>query len=295
MTNPQQMLADLEWLIEVGADEVVADVAGLTDWSGGSQTSLKKEYILSQETPASPTASITNLIRPLNQETKVTAPDDRAKIVKTTRVPSPSPSLMGVESQTLEDLRAEIARFDGCALRDTAMNLVFSDGNPRSPVMFIGEAPGEEEDRQGKPFVGAAGKLLNQMLKAGGIAREDIYITNVLFWRPPGNRTPTDAEIASCLPFVERHIALIKPKIIVPLGGVAAKTLLKSKEGITRIRGRWTNYTPTIESSLEDIPCLPIFHPAYLLRQASAKRQVWSDILLLIKYINDNNILINNK
>jgi DNA polymerase len=193
-------------------------------------------------------------------------------------------------------LRAELSTFEGCPLRATAMNLVFADGNPASPLMFIGEAPGEEEDRQGKPFVGVSGQLFDRMLKAAGIARSDIYISNILFWRPPGNRTPTDAEIASCLPFVEQHIALIKPKVIVLLGGVAAKTLLHTKEGITRLRGRWMSYTPSPESGLDSpIPCLPVYHPAYLLRQASVKRQAWNDILLLTKHLRDNNILINNK
>jgi uracil-DNA glycosylase family 4 len=174
------------------------------------------------------------------------------------------------------------------------MNLVFSDGNPASPVMFIGEAPGEEEDRQGKPFVGVSGQLFDRMMLAAGVRREDIYISNILFWRPPGNRTPTDAEIASCLPFVERHIALVKPKILVLLGGTAAKTILRTKEGITRIRGRWTNYAGSPENPLETpIPCLPIYHPAYLLRQSSAKRQAWGDILALTTHLSANNILIN--
>jgi DNA polymerase len=199
-----------------------------------------------------------------------------------------------VEARTLDELRAEISKFEGCALRNTAMNLVFADGDPASPVMFVGEAPGEEEDRQGKPFVGVSGKLFDQMLLAGGLARADIYITNILFWRPPGNRTPTDAEIASCIPFVERHIALIKPKILVLLGGVAAKTLLRTKEGITRTRGRWATYPPAPQSGLDaPIPCLPIYHPAYLLRQPGAKRQAWNDILLLIKQMTDNNLLKN--
>jgi DNA polymerase len=154
--------------------------------------------------------------------------------------------------------------------------------------MFIGEAPGEEEDRQGKPFVGVSGQLFDRMLAAIGIARKDIYISNILFWRPPGNRTPTDAEIAACLPFVERHISLIKPKILVPLGGVAAKTLLRTNEGITRLHGRWTNYNPPPESGLDaPISCLPMYHPAYLLRQANAKRQAWNDILLLKKRLDE--------
>jgi len=271
MTNPQQMLHDLEWLIAAGADEVIGETAGLGAWKAPSVKVAPQE-----ETPR-------------KQEQ---APPTLITILRPPAVASPLPTTSHVAAQTLNELRDEIARFEGCPLRATAMNLVFADGNPASPIMFIGEAPGEEEDRQGKPFVGAAGKLLNQMLKAAGIDRPDIYITNILFWRPPGNRTPTDAEITSCVPFVERHISLINPKIIVPLGGVAAKTLLHSKEGITRMRGRWTEYT---NANSTPIPCLPIYHPAYLLRQPSAKRQAWNDILLLIKHLKDNNILINNK
>jgi DNA polymerase len=134
------------------------------------------------------------------------------------------------------------------------------------------------------------------MLSAIQIDRKDVYISNILFWRPPGNRTPSDAEIASCFPFVQKHIALKKPKLIIPLGGVAAKTLLSSKEGITRLRGKWTSYLSPAETGFEaSIPCLPIFHPAYLLRQTTAKRQAWNDILLLKKHLIENNILINNK
>lgn len=164
------------------------------------------------------------------------------------------------------------------------MNLVFADGNPLSSIMLIGEAPGEDEDRQGKPFVGVSGQLLDRMLGMIGLDRTNTYISNVIFWRPPGNRSPTDAEIAACLPFVERHVALIKPKILVLLGGVAAKTMLRSKDGITRIRGRWVDYR---SADNEVIPCLPIYHPAYLLRQPAAKRQAWSDLLNLKKKINE--------
>jgi DNA polymerase len=188
-------------------------------------------------------------------------------------------------------------RFEGCALRHTAMNLVFADGNPSAPVMFIGEAPGEDEDRQGKPFVGVSGQLLDRMLNAAGLDRKtNAYISNILFWRPPGNRSPTDAEIASCLPFAERHIALVKPQFLVLLGGVAAKSLLRSKEGITRLRGRWVDYMPPLGSELtEPIPCLPMYHPAYLLRQPGAKRQAWNDILLLITRIKQSNALKNKE
>jgi DNA polymerase len=193
-------------------------------------------------------------------------------------------------ASSIAALREELLRFEGCALKKTAMNLVFADGNPASSVMFVGEAPGEDEDRQGVPFVGVSGKLLDRMLAAIGLDRTSVYISNILFWRPPGNRSPTDAETAACLPFAERHIALVQPKILVPLGGVAAKNLLRTKDGITRIRGRWTEYTPHL--GREDTPpirCLPMYHPAYLLRQPGAKRQAWKDLLLLKKGIDESN------
>ncbi len=277
------MMADLAWQIECGADEAIGEEAGFLSWKGlTAKTRLQAEESRRDE-PALAAPS---------------APPPRAvvSIVPPVAAPLPAEARPRVAAQTLEELREEVSRFEGCALRATAMNLVFADGNPASPVMFIGEAPGEEEDRQGKPFVGVSGQLFDRMLAAAGIARSGIYISNILFWRPPGNRTPTDAEIASCIPFVERHIALIKPKVLVLLGGVAAKTLLQTKEGITRLHGRWTTYSPPPESGVDAaLPCLPLYHPAYLLRQASAKRQAWNDILLLKKHLTDNNILINNE
>jgi uracil-DNA glycosylase len=276
MTNAEQMLGDLEWQVDMGADEVVGDKAGLMKWGAG-----KKEPHMTEEIHQK-TAALTLSASPQNLNSRTQTPSPQ----------TPNPA----SAQTLGELREELSKFEGCALRTTAMNLVFADGNPASPVMFIGEAPGEEEDRQGKPFVGVSGQLFDKMLAAAGIARKDIYISNILFWRPPGNRTPTDGEIAACLPFVERHISLISPKILVLLGGVAAKTLLRTTEGITRIRGRWTSYKlPPELGSDTSIPCLPIYHPAYLLRQASAKRQAWNDILLLKKRLDELNALINNK
>jgi DNA polymerase len=177
----------------------------------------------------------------------------------------------------LAALKAALAGYEGCGLKATATNLVFADGSPESRVMLIGEAPGAEEDRQGKPFVGVSGQLLDRMLACIGLDRSSAYITNVLFWRPPGNRTPTPAEVSACLPFVERHIALVQPTHILLLGGLSAKTLLGTNEGILRLRGRWGQVQP---SGLErPVPALATLHPAFLLRQPSAKRQAWRDLL----------------
>ncbi len=187
------------------------------------------------------------------------------------------PPAVPLSSPDLLSLRQDILDFDGCALKKTATNLVFADGNPAAQVMLIGEAPGADEDRQGKPFVGQSGKLLNKMLASIGLNRNTVYITNILPWRPPGNRTPTDHEIVQCMPFVRRHIALIKPTYIVTLGGIAAKSLLDTNTGIMRLRGQWKTYN---KDGL-NIPVLPIFHPAFLLRTPAHKREAWQDLLSL--------------
>ncbi|MSO69185.1 MAG: uracil-DNA glycosylase [Alphaproteobacteria bacterium] len=177
----------------------------------------------------------------------------------------------------LDELRAALGRFDACPLKRTATTTVIGDGNPHATIVLVGEAPGAEEDRRGLPFVGPAGQLLDRMLGSIGLDRTKVYITNVLPWRPPGNRTPTADEIATCQPFVERQIELIAPKILILVGGISAKALLNTGEGITRLRGRWFDYhrpglaTPT--------PTIAVFHPAYLLRQSAAKREAWRDLL----------------
>jgi uracil-DNA glycosylase len=174
---------------------------------------------------------------------------------------------------TLEELRAILAGFEGCALRQTARHLVFADGNPGAPVMLVGEAPGAEEDRAGLPFVGRSGQLLDLMLGAIGRDRTRAYIANVIPWRPPGNRTPTPQELAICLPFIKRQIELADPDILVCLGGPAAQTLLGLKDGIIRARGRWHDY----DLGHRRIRAIATLHPAYLLRQPLQKRLAWRD------------------
>ncbi|HEY4547696.1 MAG TPA: uracil-DNA glycosylase, partial [Pedomonas sp.] len=178
-------------------------------------------------------------------------------------------------ANTLEELIAAIENFNGCPVKATANRTVIFDGNPDSRVMLIGEAPGAEEDRQGKPFVGAAGHLLDRMLAAIGLDREHAYISNVFFWRPPGNRTPTPQEIALCQPFVRRHVELVRPKAILALGGVSAKALFDTEAGITRLRGQWKD----VAFGEVTVPVLASFHPAYLLRQPAQKRLSWEDLL----------------
>ena len=180
---------------------------------------------------------------------------------------------------TLEDLRAALGGFDGCPLSATATNLVFNDGNPETELMLIGEGPGADEDRAGKPFVGKSGQLLDRMLASIGLDRTKCLITNVVFWRPPGNRTPTDAEVQACLPFLHRQIALVRPKRLVLVGGLSAKALTGNPAGILRSRGKWVQVQ--VPGLAAPLPALPTLHPAYLLRTPGAKREAWADLVLL--------------
>jgi DNA polymerase len=186
---------------------------------------------------------------------------------------------MAKDCASLEELRDAMARFEGGALKESATNLVFGDGNPDATIMFIGEAPGADEDRQGLPFVGVSGQLLDRMIAAIGLDRRSAYITNILPWRPPENRKPTAAETTAFVPFVNRHIALVGPRVLVLVGGTAATALLGTTEGITKLRGRWLVYRD--ETSGQTIDTMAIYHPAYLLRQSALKREAWRDLLAI--------------
>lgn len=195
----------------------------------------------------------------------------------------PTPELgdaleMAKAAKTLDELREALAGFKGLTLSRTAKNMVFADGNPEARIMIVGEAPGADEDRVGKPFVGVSGQLLDKMFAAIDLSREStLYISNVINWRPPGNRSPSDAEIALSLPFIRRHIEIVNPALLVFSGGVAAKALMETTTGITRLRGRWVEYTS--EGLAKPIPALPMFHPAYLLRSPAQKKLAWADLL----------------
>ncbi len=177
----------------------------------------------------------------------------------------------------LAALEAALAAFDGCPLKKTAKNLCMWRGNPKARIMMIGEAPGRDEDLEGKPFVGRAGRLLDKMLAAIGLTDADVYITNTVYWRPPGNRTPTPQEVAACQPFLERQIELVAPDIMVLLGGAAAKQVLATEDGIMKLRGKWRTY----QSGERAIRTMATLHPAFLLRTPAAKRQAWRDLLLI--------------
>ena len=182
-------------------------------------------------------------------------------------------------AESIDDLRAALEKFEGCALQKTATNLVFTYGNPKARLLMVGEAPGAEEDRQGVPFVGPSGKLVDQMLASIGLDREQVLISNTVFWRPPGNRSPTTQEIAICLPFLKRLIELVDPEILVPVGGPASTALLAQQKGITKLRGNWFSYASSRMAS--PIPATPLLHPAYLLRSPAQKREVWKDLLAI--------------
>ncbi len=249
-TPRKDQINQLAWQVEMGADEVISEIP--INRFGA----VKPDETLAPEEKVA--ASKAQAATPPPEVAEQAAGD------------------LAANAKTLEDLKSTIEAFEGCSLKKTAMNTVFSRGNAASGLMLVGEAPGAAEDRHGKPFVGPAGQLLDKMMAAIGRKTEaDYYITNILPWRPPGNRNPTPAEAAMCLPFIKRHIELAAPKVLVLLGGVAVKALLDVTDGITRVRGRWFSYS----AGGRDIPTMATFHPAYLLRQPQLKRQSWHDLL----------------
>ena len=184
---------------------------------------------------------------------------------------------------SLEVLRDLLEQFDGCALKSTATRLVFSDGNPQARIMFVGEAPGREEDIEGRPFVGRSGQLLDRMIGAIGLDRSTVYIANVIPWRPPGNRTPTPQETQICLPFIQRQIELVSPDVLVTLGNPSTQALLSTRDGIMKTRGRWLDY----DTGTRKIRALATFHPAYLLRSPSYKKLAWQDLRAVATALDD--------
>ena len=178
-----------------------------------------------------------------------------------------------VTARSLEELRELLEKFDGCALKQTASRLVFADGNPQARLMFVGEAPGRDEDRAGLPFVGRSGQLLDRMIAAIGLDRTQVYIANIIPWRPPGNRTPTPQETQICLPFIRRQIELVNPDVLVCLGNPSSQGILETREGIMKTRGRWRDY----DTGTRTIRAMATFHPAYLLRSPAYKRLAWQD------------------
>lgn len=254
-------LAALAWLVDSGADETIGEEP-------------VNRLVAKPAAPAR--APVAEAPRPmLKPASSFTRPQPAAPAA----LPLESDSIgtaqsLAAAAKTLAELKAALEGFDGCALKKNCAHTVFADGNPASRIMFIGEAPGAEEDRQGLPFVGRAGKLLDKMMASIELDRSTAYITNVLNWRPPQNRDPAPEEAAMCLPFLRRHIELVNPGIIILLGAVAARHVLGFSEGIMKLRGRWLEYR--VGDVM--IPVMATLHPAYLLRQPSHKKLAWRDL-----------------
>jgi DNA polymerase len=259
-------IALLRWYVEMGADEAIA-AEPANRFAPPPAPAVVAPASAPPPTPPQPQAAPAVAAAPPKALT-----ESLAEAAQSAR-------RLAASAESVAELAAVVAGFEGCGLKRTATNTVFADGNPAAPVMIVGEGPGADEDRVGRPFVGRAGQLLDKMLAAIGLDRQGVLITNVVYWRPPGNRTPTTAEIASCLPFVLRHIALVRPKILVLAGGTATGALLPGGQGITRLRGRW--FDLEIPGLAEPVPTLPMFHPSFLLRTPERKREAWRDLLAL--------------
>ena len=259
-----ELAAALRWQMEMGVDAALVD------------SPVPKAYLQSApSTEESPQQSQSPAVSSLS--TPVAQSSDMLPVFASAQ--SSSPDLVAVK--TLDSLRQAMANFDGCALKKTASNLVFADGNPEAKIMIIGEAPGGDEDRMGLPFVGAAGQLLDKMLAAIGFDRQNVYITNILPWRPPGNRTPSAEEVDLLWPFLRRHIQLKAPQVIFALGGSSAKLLLNTTTGILKLRGKVQEIDFGDKGQPKVIPVLPSLHPAYLLRAPKMKQQAFHDLLTL--------------
>jgi len=260
----------LQWYATMGVDEAIGEAP--TDWTVRRAPQASAVSISQTQAASRPVLAVSEALSAASQ-TASTASGSSSLAAAVALAQK-----LAQEAPTLAALKKAVETFDGCALKATASNTVFADGNPDSDIMIIGEAPGAEEDRQGIPFCGQSGQLLDAMLATIGLNRkENCYITNTLFWRPPGNRTPNPEELAICKPFVERHIALFNPKLLILCGSTAVKGVLDSTDAITRLRGKSLNYQ---NDSLEQkIPVRVLFHPSYLLRQPLSKRMAWADLL----------------
>lgn len=254
----------------------------LAFWRAAGVDMDDAEAVFAARAAAAPAPKAQNQALPAREPFRIDPPAPKAKpkaqlqpaddAVNTARA-------MAADASTIADLRAAVEKFNGCALKATARNTVFSDGFDGAQVLILGEAPGKDEDEQGKPFVGRSGQLLDKMLNAIGLDRQsNVLISNTIYWRPPGNRDPTPGETIACLPFVERLIELSKPKLLILTGKAAAHTVLKREDGVMKLRGRKLQYTR--EGIKAPVNAMVMLHPAYLLRQPQQKRLAWADLLL---------------
>lgn len=272
-----EALAALKWQLDMGVDELV-DVEPLNRFALARKASVVTGHAPKHRPDRSQQRS-----KESPKERKAIPTENPQQTAADTALGSVSDALQAAgAAETLTELEAALRQFKGGTYQRTAKNLVFASGNPDADLMLIGEAPGAEEDRQGEPFVGPSGALLEKMLAAIGLNRAtDCYITNIIPWRPLGNRTPDTEMVQAFLPFVYRHIALVAPKVVVTLGGVSAKGLLDTPQGITRLRGRWASIDPEKTGLDHDIALMPTYHPAYLLRNPLMKAQSWQDLLAI--------------
>ncbi len=265
----QDLEALLEWYVEMGVD-IAIDAAPHDRFAEALATGADKAPQAGLE-GAAPAQRATLPPRDIAPATSRLAPDAAALSAEAA---VRSAREQAAAARTLEELRQVMESFAGCGLKSSATHLVFADGNPACRLMAVGEAPGAEEDRQGLPFVGRSGQLFDRMLNSIGLDRGMVYVANVVPWRPPGNRTPTPQEVATCLPFIVRQIELADPEVLILLGGASTQALLPVKEGISRLRGKWLDYA----LGPKTIPCMPMLHPAYLLRTPAHKKQAWRDL-----------------
>lgn len=273
----------LEWFLDNGIDEAVStSPVDKTAVGKPPISNVTIDNVKQQSQAATPP--------PAQVQPAVSAEDLAAEPLMGTAQALIEAKQRAADAKSLEELRATIQSFEGLAVKKTAMNMVFCDGSPEADIMVIGEAPGADEDRQGKPFVGASGQLLDKVFSRIGLSRtaenakNGLYISNILNWRPPGNRTPTPDEMRIAQPFIERHIQLAQPKILVLVGNTPMKSILNTKEGIKKMRGQWHNYeTVTAELPKLDqkIIAMPTFHPAFLLRNPGEKKTVWQDMIMI--------------
>ncbi|MBT4880197.1 MAG: uracil-DNA glycosylase [Alphaproteobacteria bacterium] len=273
MTNPNSLTETLQWLEEMGVDPTIIGDTPVDRFKESKAQALQQNAMSTKSTPQPGVSA------PAPQQTPASL-----SYLSPSQCQASARDL-AAQAKTLPELRKAVESFQGCALKKTAMNTVFGDGNPKSDVMFVGEAPGADEDRQGLPFVGLSGQLLDRMLQFIGLDRTNYYISNMLPWRPPGNRQPTTSELSACLPFIHRHIELVNPKYLVFVGGTSLKALMETTQGITRLRGQWLTYkNPNSGFSAK---AMPLYHPAYLLRSPSRKREIWRDLIFLKQSLSD--------
>jgi uracil-DNA glycosylase len=275
------LAAVLAWNQAMGVDAAVSDDA--VDWLSRGETAPGISFDMglltghdNDSAAARAPAKLSSATPAPTQRASLLPPSQTARTAPAAAVAKPaSPAAASIKANSLADLADELKAFDGCGLKATATSLCFYRGAERARLMIIGEAPGREEDLAGKPFVGAAGQLLDKMLSAAGFSAEQVHITNVVYWRPPGNRTPSPAEGLACAPFLTRQIELVSPDVILLLGAIAAKQILDTTEGILRLRGNWFE---TVVAG-RTIKTMPSLHPAYVLRTPTSKRQAWRDFL----------------